>query len=230
MRGSERITIGSSAITSAKASTVSVVDSDPPGVAVAAAVAAGVGEAGSLVASAEGVAAAVNDGLSVAAGVGVAPPPWLHAVMSMTATQASVVRGSRIVITVPSFPPRSMAYDDYSPCMQEREYQLLERHAGLFNAGVWTGDWGPMLARFTDDAELVFRGVPVGPFRGRDAIGAAYRERPPDDEIRISKPRREGDELVMDYAWKATPGVRAGEMRFTVAPDGLISRLVVTFG
>ena len=113
--------------------------------------------------------------------------------------------------------------------MQESEYQLLERHAGLFNAGVWTGDWGPMLARFTDDAELVFRGVPVGPFRGREAIEAAYLERPPDDEIRISNPRREGDELVMDYAWKADPRVRAGEMRFTVAANGLISRLVVTF-
>ena len=114
--------------------------------------------------------------------------------------------------------------------MQEREYQLLERHAGLFNAGIWTGDWGPMLARFTDDAELVFRGVPVGPFRGREAIEAAYRERPPDDEIVISGPRREADELVMDYAWKAAPRIRAGEMRFTLAPDGRISRLVVTFG
>lgn len=114
--------------------------------------------------------------------------------------------------------------------MQESDYQVLERHAGLFNAGVWTGDWGPMLATFTDDAELVFRGIPVGPFRGREAIAHAYEERPPDDEIRISKPRREGDELVMDYAWKGEPRIRAGEMRVTLAPDRRISRLVVTFG
>ena len=113
--------------------------------------------------------------------------------------------------------------------MEERDYALLERHGRLFNEGIWTGDWGPMLEHFTDDAELVFRGVPIGPFRGREAIAAAYRERPPDDEIRISKPRREGHELVMDYAWNAEPRLRAGEMRFTLAPDGRIARLVVTF-
>ena len=114
--------------------------------------------------------------------------------------------------------------------MRDRDFELLERHGRLFNEAIWTGDWGPMLEHFTGDAELVFLGVPVGPFRGREAIARAYRERPPDDEIRISKPRREEQELVMDYAWNATPRQKAGEMRFTLAPDGKISRLVVTFG
>ena len=113
--------------------------------------------------------------------------------------------------------------------MRDQDFDLLERHGRLFNQAIWTGDWGPMLEHFTDDAELVFVGVPVGPFRGRDAIVAAYRDRPPDDEIQISRPRREEEELVVDYAWAKDRARRAGEMRFTVR-NNRIERLVVTFG
>lgn len=113
--------------------------------------------------------------------------------------------------------------------MQEADYQLLERHARLFNEAIWTGDFRPMLEHFTDDAELVFVGVPVGPFRGRDAIAAGYREQPPDEEIQMRRPRREEEELVVDYAWAKDRARQAGEMRFTVR-DGRIARLVVTFG
>lgn len=85
-----------------------------------------------------------------------------------------------------------------------------------------------MLAGFTDDAELVFEGVPVGPLVGRDAIQAAYRTRPPDDEVRLlGPPRADGDALVADYAW-AREGTRAGRM-ILMLRDGAIARLVVTF-
>ena len=97
---------------------------------------------------------------------------------------------------------------------------LLRDHVERFNHGIRTGDWRPMLAHFADDAELVFEGVPVGPFRGRKTIEAAYRERPPDDEI----------ELLPDggYAWSREPGRRAGELRLETV-GGAITRLVVTF-
>jgi hypothetical protein len=93
---------------------------------------------------------------------------------------------------------------------------------------VRTGDFAPMLDEFADDAELVFVGVPVGPFQGKDAIAAAYREQPPDDEIDVRGVRRQGVEVVADYGWRREPGVRAGELRLTVDGDE-IRRLVVTF-
>jgi steroid delta-isomerase len=97
----------------------------------------------------------------------------------------------------------------------------LEEHVERFNDGVRTGDFGSMVATFAEDAELVFEGVPAGPFVGREAIAAAYRERPPDDEI-----------ILLDatgrYAWAKEPEVPAGEMRLTER-DGEITRLVVTF-
>ncbi|HEV8248758.1 MAG TPA: nuclear transport factor 2 family protein [Gaiellaceae bacterium] len=109
--------------------------------------------------------------------------------------------------------------------MDER---VLTAHVDRFNEGIRSGDFAPMLAAFTPDAELVFEGVPVGPFVGREEIAEAYRRQPPDDEVRLLGPARvEGDALVADYAWKRE-GTRAGRMILTPR-DGAIARLVVTF-
>ena len=105
---------------------------------------------------------------------------------------------------------------------------LLAEHVERFNTGVRSGDFGPMLELFTDDAELAFVGVPVGPFSGREAIAAAYRERPPDDEIEVLDGDDSGGRIVAGYAWLREPGVRAGEMRLTRIGDR-IRKLVVTF-
>jgi RimJ/RimL family protein N-acetyltransferase len=108
--------------------------------------------------------------------------------------------------------------------------ELLHDHVMRFNECVRTGDFGPMLERLTEDAVLEFEGVPVGPFRGRAAITAAYRDRPPDDEVRVLAAEERAHGLVVArYAWAKEPEASAGEMRIT--RDGArIARLVVTFG
>ena len=109
-----------------------------------------------------------------------------------------------------------------------RVSDLLHDHIERFNAGVRTGDWQPMVGAFADDAEMEFRGVPVGPFVGRDAIAAAYREQPPDDELRLLEQRQVDGRIEARYAWLAEPQVAAGELILT--PDrGSIRKLVVTF-
>ena len=105
---------------------------------------------------------------------------------------------------------------------------LLERHVELFNDAVTTGDFGPMLEQFTDDAELRFEGVPVGPFQGREAIAGAYAAQPPDDRIDIVAAEETPNEIVARYAWRADEGRPAGRMIITPR-DGRIARLVVTF-
>src|SRR6187397_717712 len=88
--------------------------------------------------------------------------------------------------------------------------EVLDSHVERFNEGVRTGDFSRMLEQFTEDAELAFEGVPVGPFRGKPAIERAYAEQPPDDEIVILRTRESGDDLVVaDYAWRAEPAARA---------------------
>src|SRR5207237_921650 len=73
--------------------------------------------------------------------------------------------------------------------------ELLAEHVRRFNASVRSGDFRPMLELFADDAVLEFRGVPVGPFRGREAIADAYAARPPDDEGEVLAAAEAGDEL-----------------------------------
>jgi steroid delta-isomerase len=78
-----------------------------------------------------------------------------------------------------------------------------------------------MVAAFAEDAELVFEGIPVGPFAGRDAIGEAYAAQPPDDEIVLL----DGDGT---YAWAKEPDVPAGRM-FLIEREGEIAHLKIRY-
>jgi len=106
--------------------------------------------------------------------------------------------------------------------------ELLAEHVERFNTGVRTGDFGPLVELFTDDAVLEFRGVPVGPFQGRDAIAAAYRAQPPDDEIEVLDIEDDDAQIRAGYAWRRDEGRRAGDMFLTRDGDR-ITRLLVTF-
>jgi cysteine desulfurase / selenocysteine lyase len=63
--------------------------------------------------------------------------------------------------------------------------RLLAEHIDRFNTGVRSGNFGPMISEFTEDAVFSFEGPPIGPLVGRAAIEQAYRDHPPDDEIDI---------------------------------------------
>ncbi len=101
-------------------------------------------------------------------------------------------------------------------------YEYVARH----NEGVRTGDWDPLGECFDERARLEFDGLPVGPFEGREAIVGAYRERPPDDEVRILDVE-DGEPVRAGYAWAADPAVPAGRLTVTSTGDA-IARLVVT--
>jgi steroid Delta-isomerase len=106
--------------------------------------------------------------------------------------------------------------------------EVLEAHVRRFNEAVRSRDFIEMVDGFAPDAEMVFEGVPVGPFVGREAIAAAYARQPPDDEVRLlGTVRVNGDCAESDYAW-AADGRRAGRMIVT-ARDGAVAHLVVTF-
>jgi steroid delta-isomerase len=104
----------------------------------------------------------------------------------------------------------------------------IDRYIATHNAAVRSGDWSAFSEWFTDDAEVRFAGVPVGPFRGRDEIRAAYESQPPDDEVEVRNVRTAENRTVADYGWAADPGTRAGELRITWDGDR-VSELVITF-
>lgn len=102
----------------------------------------------------------------------------------------------------------------------------MEAHVRAFNAGVRTGDWEPMLARFAGDAELQFENAPVKqPIVGLDAIRRAYREQPPDDEIVLLGIQDEEERVVAAFAW-----MRGGTGRLLMEHDrGTVTKLTVVF-
>lgn len=110
----------------------------------------------------------------------------------------------------------------------EPAIDFLYEYVARLNVGVRSGDWDGLAECFDDDAVLAFEGVPVGPFEGRDAILAAYRGRPPDDEVRILAAEERDGTVVARYAWAAAPERQAGRLHLTHG-DELIGRLVVTF-
>jgi steroid Delta-isomerase len=104
--------------------------------------------------------------------------------------------------------------------------ELMERHIRSFNAGVTTGDFEPMLARFAPDAVLSFEGVPGGPYVGVDEIREAYGQRPPDDTVRLLG-IQENDErtVVAAFAW-----AKGGTGRMRIEHDrGAVTALTVAF-
>jgi hypothetical protein len=101
---------------------------------------------------------------------------------------------------------------------------LVDEYVARFNHGIRSGDFSAMLEQFSEDAEMEFTGIPVGPFRGRDAIAGAYRDQPPDDELVLLE-QRDGFAV---YAWGARPTVRAGELHLSERA-GLIERLLVVY-
>jgi cysteine desulfurase/selenocysteine lyase len=105
--------------------------------------------------------------------------------------------------------------------------QLFAQHVERFNAGVRAQDFDEMVSHFAADARLEFVGIPVGPFEGRDAIGAAYREQPPDDEIDVvSVEELDPETVVGRYAWRRDGAT--GTMTLTHR-DGEITSLSVAF-
>jgi RimJ/RimL family protein N-acetyltransferase len=116
----------------------------------------------------------------------------------------------------------------YSLLREDLKLGLVREYVAAHNGGVRLGAWCGLEPCFHDDAELVFDGIPIGPFRGRHEIVAAYERQPPDDTVELLGVDDDGaGTAVAGYAWSASPGVRAGELRFEHR-DGRITRLVVT--
>ncbi len=109
------------------------------------------------------------------------------------------------------------------------EILLLHDYVGAHNEAVRTGDWSGFGEWFSNDAELCFDGVAIGPFHGRAAIEDAYRASPPDDEVLVFGVNDETDPVVVArYGWRREPAAVAGRILLTPA-EGVIARLVVTF-
>jgi uncharacterized protein (TIGR00730 family) len=98
----------------------------------------------------------------------------------------------------------------------------IARHESLFNEGVRTGDFGPWLDTFHDDATATFVGLPLGPFVGREAIAQAYAAHPPSSPMRVVDSRLDGDTVTARFVWVNAPAT-GGVFVFRLRDDRLAS-------
>ncbi|GAA1122537.1 hypothetical protein GCM10009630_20470 [Kribbella jejuensis] len=98
----------------------------------------------------------------------------------------------------------------------------VAEHVEAFNRAVVSGDWDAFAERFAVDASMRFADIPVGPFEGRTAIAAAYRENPPTETMTLVEDRND----VARFRWS---GGGTGSMELRWAPDGAVRVLIVSF-
>jgi hypothetical protein len=104
-------------------------------------------------------------------------------------------------------------------------------HADAFNHAVTTGDWDTFAQRFAEDASITFVNVPAGPFHGRTAIAAAYRENPPTETMTLLDDDGGADEGLdasgpVRFRWASGA---TGTMELSWAPNGAVQALTVAF-
>ena len=83
----------------------------------------------------------------------------------------------------------------------EDHERRVAQHVMAFNDAVRSGEWPFFAERFTDDATMRFVGVPIGPFKGRDAITAAYLSQPPTATLTVQRVRSDDDSDLIWFRW-----------------------------
>lgn len=103
--------------------------------------------------------------------------------------------------------------------------RALANHVDAFNTAVLSGRFDDFVERFAMDAQMSFLNVPIGPFRGREAIGVAYREAPPDDTMSIVETSERDGGIGAKFRW-STGGTGTMFLRWD---DGLVRELQIAF-
>ncbi|WP_433006289.1 hypothetical protein [Kribbella sp. CA-294648] len=99
------------------------------------------------------------------------------------------------------------------------EQRILDSHIAAVNAVAAGGDAEQLAAGLTPDCTMTFMGIPVGPFEGRDAVVAAYRANPPDDQVVVLDSKLGEGRVEATYAWLADPGRPAGRVLLELEGD-----------
>ena len=104
--------------------------------------------------------------------------------------------------------------------------EAVRQHEALFNDAVRSGDYDAFVATFTEDAKMTFDGVPIGPFKGRHKIAAAYSSQPPTDTMSIwSIEEVDSDTVLARFDWD-NGGSGSMQVRWS---DGEVSDLTISY-
>jgi hypothetical protein len=103
----------------------------------------------------------------------------------------------------------------------------LEEYVEAHNKGRKTRSFAALASLFHREGELVFVGIPIGPFVGRERIEKAFVASPPSDDLVLFEPSEpETDVAECGYGWAESASVREGTLRLE-SEMGQIRRLTI---
>lgn len=105
--------------------------------------------------------------------------------------------------------------------------ELLESYQILHNYGIESGDFGPMLELFADDAVFEFEDERIGKFEGIDMIAGVFRRQSPSIRLAISNKTEDAGIATADYADENAPDERLGSITLESVKDK-IGRLFIS--
>jgi hypothetical protein len=105
--------------------------------------------------------------------------------------------------------------------------KLLESYQILHNYGIESGEFGPMLELFAEDAIFEFEDERIGKFEGIDMIAGVFRRQSPTVKLAVSNMKEGAGIATADYADENLPEKRLGSITLEPVNDK-IGRLFIT--
>lgn len=104
---------------------------------------------------------------------------------------------------------------------------LLEKYITLYNYGVESSDFEPMLELFDDRAIYEFEDPRIGAFEGKDKIARLFRFQTPSSGMTIFNVRETDSAATADYADDIAPLTRLGGIMLYSSNGSKIKKLII---
>ena len=88
--------------------------------------------------------------------------------------------------------------------------ELLKTYIILYNYGVDSGDFNPLLELFDENSILEFEDDGIGKFEGKDNIGRMLTLQSPSIRIRLSNEKSDIESASADFSDEEKPDYRLG--------------------
>lgn len=105
--------------------------------------------------------------------------------------------------------------------------KTLETFLTVYNECVKTGDYSRVVELFTEDGELRFVGVELGPYQGHREIALAFKDYPPSDTLVLTSVSADGNKATAVYTRSSEPDKRVGTLVLTGEGES-IQRLTIS--
>jgi len=105
--------------------------------------------------------------------------------------------------------------------------ELLKTYVVLYNYGVESGDFAPLMELFNDDSILEFEDPKIGKFEGKELISGMFQRQTPTAKLELSNIESGDSAVSADFSIEENTEARVGGFKLDIIGNK-IKRLIVT--